>query len=144
MTGRKVGWCVMAPEIVVGIIAGIAGVIGASIGLLGKRDETAQSATEALINGQATRIDRLETRQDTVEAALRETRQELHDTRNELNEIQSHAGDLRDALRRALIWIGEVLEHLASPDTIAPPPAPDVETWQSLIDSPPRARNPPT
>ena len=127
----------MATEIVVGIIAGIAGVAGAIIGFLGKRDETKQSASEALINGQATRIDRLEGRLDSVEAALRETRQELH-------AIQSHAGDLRDALRRALAWIGEVLEHLASPDTIAPPPPPDVEEWQSLVDSPPRARNPPT
>ena len=134
----------MPTEIIVGIIAAVAAVAGAVIGLLGKRDETNQNATEALINGQATRIDRLETRQDTTEAALRETRQELQDTRNQLNEIQSHAGDLRDALRRALIWIGEVLEHMASPDTIAPPPAPDVEAWQSLVDSPPRARNPPT
>ena len=127
----------MAPEIVVGIIAGTAGVVGAIIGLLGKKDETKQNASEALISGQATRIDRLESRLDSVEAALQETRQELH-------AIQSHAGDLRDALRRALIWIGEVLEHLASPDTIAAPPAPDVEAWQQLVDTPPRARNPPT
>lgn len=134
----------MAPEIVVGIIAGIAGVVGATIGLLGKRDETRQSATEALINGQATRIDRLENRQDSTEAALRETRQELQDTRNELHFIQSHADDMRDALRRALTWIGEVLEHLASPETVAAPPAPDVEAWQQLVDTPPRARNPPT
>lgn len=133
----------MAPEIVVGIIAGIAGVVGATIGLLGKRDETRQSATAALINGQATRIDRLENRQDSTEAALRETRQELQDTRNELHSIQSHADDMRDALRRALTWIGEVLEHLASPDTIAAPPAPDIDTWQALVDTPPRARNPP-
>ena len=126
----------MATEIVVGIVAGVATLATAVIGLLGKRDETSQSASEALINGQATRIDRLENRLDSVEEALRETRQELH-------AIQSHAGDLRDALRRALIWIGEVLEHLASPDTIAPPPAPDVEAWQQLVDTPPRARNPP-
>lgn len=134
----------MATEIIVGIIAGIAGVAGAIVGFLGKRDETKQSATEALINGQATRIDRLENRQDTTEAALRETRQELQDTRNQLNEIQSHAGDLRDALRRALAWIAETLEHQASPDTIAAPPAPDIATWQALVDTPPRARNPPT
>ena len=133
----------MAPEIVVGIIAGIAGVVGATIGLLGKRDETRQSATEALINGQATRIDRLENRQDSTEAALRETRQELQDTRNELHFIQSHADDMRDALRRALTWIGEVLEHLASPETVAAPPTPDIDTWQALVDTPPRARNPP-
>ena len=132
----------MAPEIIVGIIAGIAGVAGAIVGFLGKRDETKQSATEALINGQATRIDRLENRQDTTEAALRETRQELQDTRNQLNEIQSHAGDLRDALRRALTWIGEVLEPLASPGTVPAPPDPDVEAWQQLVDTPPRARNP--
>lgn len=127
----------MATEIVVGIVAGVATLATAVIGLLGKRDETRQSASEALISGQATRIDRLEGRLDSVEAALRETRQELH-------AIQSHAGDLRDALRRALLWIGEVLEHLASPDTIAPPPEPDVEAWQRLVDAPPRARNPPT
>ena len=126
----------MATEIVVGIVAGVATLATAVIGLLGKRDETNQSASEALINGQATRIDRLENRLDSVEEALRETRQELH-------AIQSHAGDLRDALRRALIWIGEVLEHMASPETIAPPPAPDVEAWQALVDTPPRARNPP-
>lgn len=127
----------MATEIVVGIVAGVATLAAAVIGLLGKRDETRQSASEALINGQATRIDRLENRLDSVEEALRETRQELH-------AIQTHAGDLRDALRRALAWIAEALEHLASPDTIAPPPAPDVEEWQSLVDTPPRARNPPT
>lgn len=127
----------MATEIIVGIIAGIAGVAGAIIGFLGKRDETQQSASEALINGQASRIDRLESRLDTVEDALRETRAELQ-------AIQSHAGDLRDALRKALAWIAEALEHLASPQTVAPPPAPDVEAWQSLIESPPRARNPPT
>lgn len=127
----------MATEIVVGIIAGIAGVAGAIIGFLGKKDETKQNASEALINGQASRIDRLENRLDSVEAALQETRDELH-------AIQSHAGDLRDALRRALTWIGEVLEHLASPETVAAPPAPDVEAWQQLVDSPPRARNPPT
>lgn len=126
----------MATEIVVGIIAGIAGVAGAIIGFLGKRDETRQSASEALITGQASRIDRLEGRLDTVEAALRETRNELH-------AIQSHAGDLRDALRRALAWIAETLEHQASPDTIAAPPAPDIDTWQALVDTPPRARNPP-
>ena len=126
----------MATEIVVGIIAGIAGVAGAIIGFLGKRDETRQSASEALITGQASRIDRLEGRLDTVEAALRETRNELH-------AIQSHAGDLRDALRRALDWIAETLEHQASPDTIAAPPAPDIDTWQALVDTPPRARNPP-
>ena len=126
----------MDTEIVVGIIAGIAGVAGAIIGFLGKRDETRQSASEALITGQASRIDRLEGRLDTVEAALRETRNELH-------AIQSHAGDLRDALRRALAWIAETLEHQASPDTIAAPPAPDIDTWQALVDMPPRARNPP-
>ena len=126
----------MATEIVVGIIAGIAGVAGAIIGFLGKRDETRQSASEALITGQASRIDRLEGRLDAVEAALRETRAELH-------AVQSHAGDLRDALRRALAWIAETLEHQASPDTIAAPPAPDIDTWQALVDSPPRARNPP-
>lgn len=134
----------MATEVIVGIIAGIAGVAGAVIGFLGKKDETKQSATEALINGQATRIDRLENRQDTVEAALRETRQELQDTRNELYAIQSHAGDLRDALRRALAWIADAVEHFASPETTAAPPAPDVEEWRALIDSPPRSRNPPT
>lgn len=127
----------MATEIIVGIIAGVAAVAGAVIGFLGKRDETRQSASEALINGQASRIDRLESRLDTVEDALRETRAELH-------AIQSHAGDLRDALRRALAWIAEVMEHLASPQTVAPPPAPDVEAWQALVDSPPRARNPPS
>ncbi|WCZ37867.1 hypothetical protein [Corynebacterium jeddahense] len=126
----------MATEIVVGIIAGIAGVAGAIIGFLGKRDETRQSASEALITGQASRIDRLEGRLDAVEAALRETRAELH-------AVQSHAGDLRDALRRALAWIAETLEHQASPDTIAAPPAPDIDTWQALVDTPPRARNPP-
>lgn len=127
----------MATEIVVGIVAGVATLATAVIGLLGKRDETKQSASEALISGQATRIDRLEGRLDSVEAALRETRQELH-------AIQSHAGDLRDALRRALLWIGDVLEHLASPDVIPAPPDPDVEAWQRLVDAPPRARNPPT
>lgn len=127
----------MATEIVVGIIAGVAGVAGAVIGFLGKKDETKQSASEALINGQGVRIERLESRLDSVEAALRETRAELY-------AIQSHAGDLRDALRRALAWIADAVEHLASPDTVPEPPVPDVDEWRALLESPPRSRNPPT
>lgn len=127
----------MATEIIVGIIAGIAGVAGAIIGFLGKRDETQQSASESLINGQSKRIDSLETRLDTVESALSETRAELR-------AIQSHAGDLRDALRKALAWIAEALEHFQSPESIAPPAEPDVQTWWDLVESPPRARNPPS
>lgn len=126
----------MATEIIVGLIAGVAGVVGAVIGFLGKRDETQQAASETLITGQSARIDKLETRLDSVEADLRATRIELQ-------EIQSHAGELRDALRRALAWIAEALEHLSSPGSIAPPRPPDMDAWQALIDSPPRARNPP-
>lgn len=127
----------MTTEIIVGTIAGIAGVAGAIIGLLGKKDETRQSASEALINGQGKRIERLEGRLDTVEEALRQTRAEL-------NAIQSHAGDLRDALRRALAWIADALAYLASPETVPEPPAPDVEEWRALIEEPvPRSRNPP-
>ena len=126
----------MSTEIIVGLIAGVAGVAGAVIGFLGKRDETQQAASETLINGQSARIDKLETRLDTVENALRETRAELQ-------AIQSHAGDLRDALRRALVWISEALEHFRSPEAITPPAEPDVEAWWELVESPPRARNPP-
>lgn len=126
----------MSTEIVVGLISLFGGVIVAAIGWLGHRDETTTSASETLINGQSVRIDKLETRLDSVEADLRATRVELQ-------EIQSHAGDLRDALRRALAWIAEALEHLATPGLIAPPRPPDMEAWQALIDSPPRARNPP-
>lgn len=126
----------MATEIVVGIIAGVAGVAGAVIGLLGKRDETKQLASEALINGQGVRIERLESRLDSVEDVLRETRAELYS-------IQSHASDLRDALRRALAWIADAVEHLTSPDTVPEPPVPDVDEWRALLESPPRSRNPP-
>ena len=115
----------MATEIIVGLIAGIAGVAGAVIGFLGKRDETHQAASETLINGQSERIDKLENRLDTVESALSETRAELR-------AIQSHAGDLRDALRKALAWIAEAIEHFQSPDSIAPPAEPDVQSL-SLI-----------
>lgn len=127
----------MSTEIIVAIISLIGGVLVAIVGWVSRKDETTATASETLIKGQSDRIDKLEGRLDTVEAALQ-------DTRAELQAIQSHAGDLRDALRRALAWIAEVMEHLASPDTISPPPPPDVEAWQSLIDSPPRARNPPT
>lgn len=126
----------MTTEIIVGLIAGVAGVAGAVIGFLGKRDETQQAASETLINGQSARIDKLETRLDTVENALRETRAELQ-------AIQSHAGDLRDALRRALGWIAEAVEHFAHPDSVPQPPPPDTTAWQVLLDDPPRARNPP-
>ena len=126
----------MSAEIIVAVLS-LAGVLGAAIiAWMGRRDETTANASETLITGQATRIDKLETRLDSVEADLRATRVELQ-------EIQSHAGDLRDALRRALAWIAEALEHLASPGSIAPPRPPDMEAWQALIDSPPRARNPP-
>lgn len=123
-------------QVIIAIISGIGALLVAAIGWLGRRDETKASASETLINGQAARIDKLETRLDAIEAELRETRAELQ-------AIQSHAGDLRDALRRALAWIEEALEHFSSPDTIAAPPAPDIDTWQALVDMPPQARNPP-
>ena len=127
----------MSSEIIVAVLS-LAGVLGAAIiAWMGRRDETTANESETLITGQATRIDKLETRLDSVEADLRATRIELQ-------EIQSHAGDLRDALRRALAWIAEALEHLASPGSIAPPRPPDMEAWQALVDSPPRARNPPS
>lgn len=126
----------MTIDVVVAMLS-LAGVLGAAIiAWLGRRDETTASASETLITGQSVRIDKLETRLDSVEADLRATRVELQ-------EIQSHAGDLRDALRRALAWIAEALEHMATPGAIAPPRPPDMEAWQALIDSPPRARNPP-
>lgn len=126
----------MTAEILVGLISLIGGIIVAAIGWLGRRDETTATASETLINGQSKRIDSLETRLDTVESALKETR-------DELRAIQSHAGDLRDALRKALAWIAEALEHFRSPDNIAPPAEPDVQSWWDLVESPPRARNPP-
>ena len=127
----------MSTEIIVAIVSVIGGLGVAAIGWLSRRDEASATASETLIKGQSDRIDKLENRLDSVEEDLRATRQELQ-------AIQSHAGDLRDALRRALAWIAEVLEHLANPTMIAPPPAPDVESWQALIDSPPKARNPPS
>lgn len=126
----------MSTEVIVAIVSGAGALIVALISSLGRRDETSATASASLISGQSDRIDKLENRLDSVEEDLRATRQELQ-------AIQSHAGDLRDALRRALAWIAEVLEHLAAPSTIAPPPAPDIEAWQALIDSPPKARNPP-
>lgn len=126
----------MTAEILVGLISLIGGIIVAAIGWLGRRDETTATASESLINGQSKRIDSLETRLDTVESALKETRKELQ-------AIQSHAGDLRDALRKALAWIAEALEHFQSPETIAPPAEPDVQSWWDLVEPPPRARNPP-
>ena len=101
------------------------------------RDRTTTTASEKLITGQSERIDSLENRLDAVETTLDKTREELR-------AIQSHAGDLRDALRKALAWIAEALEHFRSPESIAPPDEPDVEEWRKLIESPPRARNPPT
>lgn len=127
----------MSTEILVGLISLIGGIIVAAIGWLGRRDETTTTASEKLITGQSDRIDSLETRLDAVESTLDKTRKELQ-------AIQSHAGDLRDALRRALVWIGEALEHFRSPESIAPPEEPDVEAWRQLIESPPRARNPPS
>lgn len=127
----------MSVEIWVAIITVIGGLGVAAVGKFGRRDETRTAAADSLINGQSKRIDNLENRLDTVEAALQSTRAELH-------KIQSHAGDLRDALRGALNWIARALEHFNAPSHFAPPAAPDVERWQKLIDSPPRARNPPS
>ena len=126
----------MSTEILTGIIAGFVAIVVAAIGKNGSKDERNNTATAALIDGQSARIDKLETRLDTVEDDLQAARRELH-------AIQSHAGDLRDALRSALAWIAEVLEHFKAPEHIAPPAAPNIERWQALIDSPPKARNPP-
>lgn len=127
----------MSTEIIVAIVSVIGGLGVAAIGWLSRRDEASVTASETLIKGQSDRIDKLENRLDSVEEDLRATRIELQ-------AIQSHAGDLRDALRRALAWIAEALEYLAAPSTIAPPPPPDVDAWQALIDSPPKARNLPS
>lgn len=126
----------MTTEILVGLVSLIGGIIVAAIGWLGRRDETTTTASESLITGQSKRIDSLENRLDTVELTLKETRAELL-------AIQSHAGDLRDALRKALAWIAEAIEHFKAPDSIAPPAEPDVQSWWDLVESPPRARNPP-
>lgn len=133
----------MSVEIWVAIITVIGGLGVAAVGKFGRRDETRTAAADSLINGQSKRIDSLENRLDTVEADLQTTRADLQSTRTELHKIQSHAGDLRDALRSALNWIAEVLEHFKAPEHIAPPAAPNIERWQALIDSPPKARNPP-
>lgn len=126
----------MTTEVIVAVISGAGALIVAVLSSLGRKDETSATASASLIDGQSARITTLEERLNNVEAKLEATRAELQ-------AIQYHAGDLRDALRRALAWIAEALEHFANPGAVARPPAPDVETWQSLIDSPPKARNPP-
>lgn len=127
----------MSTEVIVAIVSGAGALIVALISSLGRRDETSATASASLISGQSDRIDKLENRLDSVEEDLRATRQELQ-------AIQSHAWDLRDALRRALAWIADAVEHLTSPETVPEPPVPDIEEWRVLLDSPPRTRNPPS
>lgn len=126
----------MTTEVIVAVISLAGGLGAAVIAWLGRRDETTASASEALISGQSDRIDRLEHRLDELEVTLDRTREELR-------RFRSHSWDLRDALRRALAWIAEAVEHQNHPDTIAPPAPPDTAAWQELVDGPPRARNPP-
>lgn len=126
----------MSVEILIAVIASSGTILAAIVGLMGRRDESATKAASELIGSQGERISKLEGRLDAVESNLREAREELQ-------AMRWHAGDLRDALRRALAWIAEAMEHLQSPETISPPSAPDIAAWQALVESPPRARNPP-
>lgn len=126
----------MTTEVIVAVISLAGGLGAAVIAWLGRRDETTLNASEALISGQSGRIDRLERRLDEVEATLERTREDLQ-------LFKSHSWDLRDALRRALGWIAEAVEHFAHPDSVPQPSPPDTTEWQVLLDGPPRARNPP-
>lgn len=117
-------------QLFVAIITAIGGVVVAVVGLAGRNKETTAAETTTLITGQAERIDRLEERLDKVE-------NELKTTRYDLWRYQTHASALRQALTKALVWIGEAVEWINGPRATDPPTPPNSDAWQTLIESHP-------
>lgn len=122
---------VASPAVAVAIITGW-------VTLKSRKEESRVTLNENLINGQATRIDKLEFRLEKVEESLKETRALLL-----VEEERTHT--LRMALREALEGLKDFLDWAKS-DRSSEPPSPDLVGIDRVLQAsyhPPTARNPP-
>lgn len=116
----------MATEIIVGIIAAIAGLGTGAIGLMGKLSEGVSQRTTALLEQYSERVEKLESRQTLLENKLDEVRAELRRT-------QAHNSRFHRALSGALEWIGDAVEWMQGTRQTPPPSEPDTSEWRELL-----------
>lgn len=116
----------MATEIIVGIIAAIAGLGTGLIGFMGKISEGVSQRTTVLLEQYSDRVEKLEERQGKLEEKLDEVRAELRRT-------QAHNSRFHRALSGALEWIGDAVEWMQGARDTPHPAAPDTREWRELL-----------
>ena len=115
----------MSPELALGILTGITGIVVALIGWFGRKDEVKAQSYKNLFEGQDKRIDRLESRLEKVEV-------ELRDTKIELSAEQATVWTLRKYLGEAVDFFDELATVRMNVSGILPP-VPDVDRWRSAM-----------
>lgn len=116
----------MGTEVIVGIIAAIAGLGTGAIGFMGKISEGVSQRTTALLERYEERVEKLENRQNVLETKLDEVRAELRRT-------QAHNSRFHRALSGALEWIGDAVEWMQGARDTPHPAAPDTREWRELL-----------
>ena len=116
----------MPPELALGILTGITGIVVALIGWFGRKDEVKAQSYKNLFEGQDKRIDRLESRLEKVEVELRDTKVELSAEKATVWTLKKYLGeavDFFDELAMVRTNVSGVL-----------PPVPDVDRWRVSIE----------
>lgn len=115
----------MSPELALGILTGITGIVVALIGWFGRKDEVKAQSYKNLFEGQDKRIDRLESRLEKVEV-------ELRDTKIELSAEQATVWTLKKYLGEAVDFFDELATVRMNVSGVLPP-VPDVDRWRSAM-----------
>ena len=115
----------MSPELALGVLTGITGIVVALIGWFGRKDEVKAQSYKNLFEGQDKRIDRLESRLEKVEV-------ELRDTKIELSAEQATVWTLKKYLGEAVDFFDELATVRMNVSGILPP-VPDVDRWRSAM-----------
>lgn len=117
----------MSSEIITALIAMAVALGTGLITNAGRKDETEATRLQALIEGQAGRVQTLEQRLDSVEERLAKTETKLRSS-------QEHNHALRHALSEALSWVIDALEWLNGPQDTPHPKEPDFEEWRRILE----------
>ena len=112
----------MSPELALGILTGITGIVVALIGWFGRKDEVKAQSYKNLFEGQDKRIDRLENRLEKVEVELRDTKVELSAEQATVWALRRHLGEAVDFFDELAMISMDVRGIL--------PPVPDVDRWR--------------
>ena len=115
----------MSPELALGILTGITGIVVALIGWFGRKDEVKAQSYKNLFEGQDKRIARLESRLEKVEV-------ELRDTKIELSAEQATVWTLKKYLGEAVDFFDELATVRMNVSGVLPP-GPDVDRWRSAM-----------